>query len=179
MSVLPLHTAGQRPCLRKKPGEGWRKRAPVSKKLWHNLLLTEHHHPWMKNIVIPPPSPQAITTGQFSAEFSRAFPYCVALRWKSSALHCQTFIPEQCHSSYYHTAFQLWQQRSMHGLTQCIIQRSSPSQRGRNSLQRFCTNKQQKFLKLFSRFLMWRCVPSLYVQLSKQDLAEMWKMYEK
>lgn len=47
-------------------------------------------------------------------------------------------------------------------------------QRGKNSLQLFCTNKQQKFLRLFSRFLMWHCVSSLFtshVRLPKQELC--------
>lgn len=146
------------------------------------MFLTKQQHQWMKNVVLPLPSAHAITTGQFSAVFSRAFLYCIAFRWKSSALHCQSFIPEHCHSSYSNTAFQLWQQESMYALTQCIIQRSSLSQRGKNSLQQFCTNKQQKFLKLSSRFLMWCCVSSLFmshVQFSKQklcrDVKDVWK----
>lgn len=138
----------------------------------------------------PPPanekrcSSSPLTTGHCHRPIlcwvQQSFSLLCCTQMKISALHCQTFIPEQCHSSYHHTAFQLWLQRSMHGLTQCIIQRSSPPQRGRNSLQRFCTNKQQKFLKLFSRFLMWCCVSSLYVQLSKQDLCrdvkDVWKV---
>lgn len=119
-----------------------------------------------------PPSPHAINTGQFSAMLSRAFPYSVAFRWKSSAFYCQSFISEQCQSSYSHTAFQLWQQDSIYGLIQYIVR--SLSQRGKNSLQQFCTNKQQKFLKLFSIFLMRHCVSSLcmsHVQLPKQELC--------
>lgn len=151
---------------------GGEKEDQSARSCWHDLFLTKQQQ--MKNVLHPPPSSHAITTGQFSAVFSRAFPCSVAFRWKSSALYCQSFISEQCHSSYSHTAFQLWQQ--------CIIHRSSLSQRGKNSLQQFCTNKQQKFLKLFSRFLMWHCVSSLFmshVQLPKQelcrDMKDAWK----
>lgn len=136
-----------------------------------DLFLTKQQQR-MKNVWLSPPSPHAINTGQFSAMLSRAFPYSVAFRWKSSAFYCQSFISEQCQSSYSHTAFQLWQQDSIYGLIQYIIR--SLSQRGKNSLQQFCTNKQQKFLKLFSRFLMWHCVSSLcmsHVQLPKQELC--------
>lgn len=84
---------------------------------------------------------------------------CAAFRWESSALHCQTFIPEQWHFSPSHPAFRLWHKESMYGLTQCIIQRTFLPQRGESSLQKFCVIKQRQFLKLFFRFLVWHVNP--------------------
>lgn len=130
---------------------------------WHDLFLTKQQQQQMKNVVLSPPSPQAITTRQLSVVLSRAFPYCVAFRWKKPAWYCQSFSPEQCRSSYSHTAFQLWQQENTYGLIQCIIQRSFLSQRGKIPCSDFAQINNKYFSNYFPDFWCGAVCPPIYV----------------
>lgn len=139
------------------PDERWRKRGLARKKLLTRLL------PY-KAAAKNEKSPSAFLL--ITYHYHRPILSCVQQSFLPAVQHsdrkAQPYVVRHLFqiSGILATDIQLWDKARTYGLTPCIIQRTPLPQREEISLQKFCIIKQQQFLKLFFRLLVWWVNPN-------------------